>query len=172
MSLRVRQHSSTREFIIRNLRRGGIFIAIGGLGFVVDALVYNLLVFAWAGGPFQALPLAAKTISIVAGLVVTYVGNKLLTYRDRKSRVSWLQIWRYAAVNVLALLLQLASLAFSRYVLGMDTLLADNISGTIVGQALATVLRYVLYTKWVFPHSPAIDPITYIEDHHGEIRPS
>ena len=161
-----RRRSPAREFIIRNLRRGGIFLAIGGLGFVADALVYNLLVFVWTSGPFHSLPLVAKTISIIAGLVVTYIGNKLLTYRDRKAPTSWLQIWRYALVNVLALLLQLACLAFSRYVLHLDSVIADNISGTIIGQALATALRYILYTKWVFPHSPDIDPITFIEEHH------
>ncbi len=58
-------------------------------------------------------------------------------------------------MNVLAILVQLGCLAFSRYVLGLDSVLADNISGTLIGQALATGLRYVLYTLWVFPHSPA-----------------
>jgi putative flippase GtrA len=156
-----------REFLIRNIRRGGIFLAIGGLGFVVDAIVYNALVFFGGQGPLHGQPLVAKTIAIIAGLVVTYIGNRLLTYRDRKAPVSWAQVARYAVVNVLALLLQLACLGFSRYVLGFDTLLADNISGTLIGQALATALRYVLYTLWVFPHSPAVDPITYIEHHEA-----
>ncbi|MBW9119444.1 GtrA family protein [Microbacterium trichothecenolyticum] len=158
--------SHTRDFIIRNLRRGGIFLAIGGLGFVVDAIVYNLLVFSGGMGPLHAYPLVAKTIAVIAGLVVTYVGNKLLTYRDRKAPVSWAQVLRYGVVNVLAILVQLGCLGFSRYVLGLDSVLADNISGTLIGQALATGLRYVLYTLWVFPHSPGQDPVTYIEVHH------
>lgn len=155
-----------KDFIIRNIRRGGIFLAIGGLGFVVDAIVYNLLVFGGGQGPLYSQPLVAKTIAVISGLVVTYVGNRLLTYRDRKAPVSWAQVARYAVVNVLAILLQLACLGFSRYVLGLDSVLADNVSGTLIGQALATALRYVLYTKWVFPHSPGPDPITYIETHH------
>lgn len=157
-----------RDFIIRNIRRGGIFLAIGGLGFIVDAIVYNLLVFAGGNGPLHSQPLVAKTIAVVAGLVVTYAGNKLLTYRDRKAPVSFAQVARYALVNVAAILVQLGCLAFSRYVLGYSSVLADNISGTLIGQALATGLRYVLYTLWVFPHSPDPDPITYIEVHHEE----
>ncbi|MEZ3160042.1 GtrA family protein [Microbacterium sp. BWT-B31] len=155
-----------REFFIRNIRRGGIFLAIGGLGFVVDAVVYNLLVFGGGEGPLASAPLVAKTIAVIAGLVVTYLGNRLLTYRDRKVAVSWGQVLRYAVVNVLAIALQLACLGFSRYVLGLDSVVADNISGTLIGQALATGFRYIMYTLWVFPHSPSVDPITYIEEHH------
>jgi putative flippase GtrA len=154
-----------RDFIIRNLRRGGIFLAIGGLGFVVDALVYNVLVFGGGEGILYDYPLIAKTIAVIAGLVVTYVGNKVLTYRDRRAPVSWRQVARYAVVNVLAILIQLGCLAFSRYVLGFDSVLADNISGTLIGQGLATALRYVLYTLWVFPHSPGPDVITFVEEH-------
>jgi putative flippase GtrA len=154
-----------RDFLIRNLRRGGIFLAIGGLGFIVDAIVYNVLVFGGGIGPLHSAPLVAKTIAVIAGLVVTYVGNRLLTYRDRKDPVSWAQIARYGVVNALAIVVQLACLGFSRYVLHLDTVVADNISGTLIGQALATVLRYVLYTLWVFPHSSGPDLITYVEDH-------
>lgn len=157
--------SHFRDFVIRNIRRGGIFLGIGGLGFIVDAIVYNLLVFAGGEGPLHSVPLVAKTIAVIAGLIVTYAGNKLLTYRDRKAAVSWGQVARYAVVNVLAILVQLSCLAFSRYVLGLDSVLADNISGTLIGQALATGLRYVMYTLWVFPHSPAQDPVTYVAEH-------
>ncbi|WP_019179502.1 GtrA family protein [Microbacterium yannicii] len=160
-----------RDFLIRNLRRGGIFLAIGGLGFVIDAVVYNVLVFAGGSGPLHSEPLLAKTIAVIAGLIVTYSGNKLLTYRDRKAPISWGQVVRYGVVNVLAVLVQLGCLGFSRYVLGFDTPLADNISGTLIGQALATGLRYVLYTLWVFPHSPGEDPITFIEEHHEDSAP-
>ena len=169
--MRMPDTSHTRDFIIRNLRRGGIFLAIGGLGFVVDAIVYNLLVFGGGEGPLHSSPLVAKTIAVVAGLVVTYVGNRLLTYRDRSAPASWGQVARYTVVNVLAIAVQLGCLAFSRYLLGLDTVLADNIFGTVIGQALATGVRYVLYTLWVFPHSPAADPITYIEEHHEDHTP-
>lgn len=159
--------SHTRDFLIRNLRRAGVFLAIGGIGFVVDAVVYNLLVFA-GPGVLHSAPLVAKTIAVIAGLIVTYVGNRVLTYRDRKTPASTIQVIRYAVVNVLATAVQLGCLSFSRYILGLDTVLADNISGTLIGQALATALRYVLYTLWVFPHEPDGAPVTDIEHHHEE----
>ena len=159
--------SHMRDFLIRNLRRGGFFLAIGGIGFVVDAVVYNLLVFA-GPGVLRSAPLVAKTIAVIAGLIVTYVGNRVLTYRDRKTPASTIQVVRYAVVNVLATAVQLGCLAFSRYVLGLDTVLADNVSGTLIGQALATALRYILYTLWVFPHEPDGAPVAYIGHHHEE----
>jgi putative flippase GtrA len=159
-----------RRFVIRNLRRGGIFLAIGGLGFLVDAAVYNLLVFAGDRGPLHSMPLVAKTLAVLAGLVVTFAGNHLLTYRDRRVRLGWSQILRYSAVNALAILLQLGCLGFSRYVLGLDNALADNVSGTFIGQAIATAMRYVLYTKWVFPHSPTPDSVSYVEQMSDEER--
>lgn len=161
--MRTPDTKDVREFLIRNIRRGGIFLAIGGLGFVVDAVVYNLLVFGGSQPPLADAPLTAKTIAVVVGLVVTYLGNRFLTYRDRQRSISWQQILRYAVVNVLAIALQLGCLAFSRYVLGLDSVIADNVSGTLIGQGLATGLRYVMYTLWVFPHSPNPDPISVIE---------
>lgn len=165
------ERSRVRDFVIRNLRRGGIFLAIGGLGFVVDAVVYNLLVFAGGQGPLHSVPLVAKTIAVLAGLVVTYLGNRFLTYRDRKTPTTWSQIFRYASVNVLAIALQLACLGFSRYVLGLDSALADNVSGTLIGQAAATAFRYIVYTKWVFPHAPGSDPVSYVEHHQERTAP-
>ncbi|MFJ6653189.1 GtrA family protein [Microbacterium sp. NPDC091313] len=156
--------SNLRHFLLRNFRRGAIFLGIGGIGFVADAVVYNLLVFGPGAAWFEAVPLIAKTIAVIAGLVVTYAGNKLITYRDRRVGVSLGQLLRYACVNVLAIAVQLTCLGFSRYVLGLDSVLADNIAGTLIGQALATGVRYVMYTLWVFPHSPNPDPISIVEE--------
>jgi putative flippase GtrA len=146
-------NASRQDFVLRHLKRGSAFLLVGGLGFVVDAVIYNLLVY--AGHPhgvlFQ-LPLVAKTLSVCCGLVASYFGNRLWTYRDRRGTRSFSQVLRYALVNVAATLLQLACLWFSRSVLHLANPVADNISGTIIGQGLATAFRYIVYTKWVFRH--------------------
>ncbi len=52
------------------------FLAIGGLAFLVDAAVFNLLAFWVTGrGPLFDQPLIAKTIAIVVASIVTYVGT-------------------------------------------------------------------------------------------------
>lgn len=139
-----------RAFILRNLKRGSVFLLVGGAGFVIDAVVYNLLVFAGGRGPLFDYPLIAKTIAILVGLIATYFGNKILTYRDRHTPMTVRQVSLYVLANVIAIGLQLGCLAFSRYVLGLDGVVADNVFGTFIGQALATGFRYYAYTRWVY----------------------
>jgi hypothetical protein len=40
----------------------------------------------------------------------------------------------------------------SHYVLGFDNLVADNISGNIVGLFFGTAFRFLLYRFWVYGH--------------------
>ncbi|MFT4211442.1 MAG: GtrA family protein [Microbacterium sp.] len=137
------------------LRHGGAFLIVGGAAFVVDAAVYNLLVFWVTGiGPLFDAPVFAKVIAIVVATMVTYVGNRFWTFSKRRLRPRLLRYLLFIAINLVAVLLQLGCLAFSRYVLGLDSVLADNISGTLLGQAIATMFRFVAYDRWVFPDEP------------------
>ncbi len=140
--------------LIGHLRRGAAFLVIGGLAFLVDAATYNLLVFGIGdGGPMFAQPIPAKVIAIAVASFVTFVGNRLWTFRARNTPTSLRQISLFVLLNLGAMLLQLACLAFSRYVLGLDGVVADNVSGTLIGQALATIFRYFTYDRLVFPES-------------------
>ncbi len=139
-----------KSFLIRNLKRGSVFLLVGGAGFIIDAVVYNVLVFAGGRGPLYDQPLLAKSIAIVIGLIATYFGNKILTYRDRHTPMTVPQVALYALANVIAIGLQLGCLAFSRYVLGWEGPVADNVFGTFIGQTLATGFRYYAYTRWVY----------------------
>lgn len=131
------------------------FLVVGGAAFVVDALVYNLLVFGPGAAVFGALPLVAKVLAIVVATVASYLGNRLLTYRDRGSGMSWRAFGLFVLLNVAAMVLQLGCLAFSRYVLGLDDVVADNVWGTLIGQTVATAFRYVTYGRFVFRKAAA-----------------
>ncbi|GAB2526228.1 GtrA family protein [Microbacterium petrolearium] len=136
---------------VRQLKQAGSFLVIGGAAFLVDAVTYNLLVFWVTGeGPLFHQPIVAKIIAIVLASVVTYVGNRYWTFSDRHLPRKWSRYALFVAFNVVAIGLQLGCLGFSRYVLGLDSVLADNISGTLIGQALATAFRYVTYDRFVF----------------------
>lgn len=137
------------------LRRGGTFLVVGLIGFAVDAGCYNLLVF-WGGG-FRLtkgvlfhLPLTAKIIAIAVATAVTYFGNKWWTFSHRSTTNRVREYLLYAAFNVVAIGLQLGCLGFSRYVLELSSQLADNVSGTVIGQAVAVVFRYWAYDRFVF----------------------
>lgn len=144
---------SLRERLLGQLRRGSAFLVVGGIAFVVDAVTYNLLVFGvGSGGPLRWYPLPAKIIAIAVASAVTYFGNRYLTFRERKTPTTVRQLVIFVLLNGVAALLQLGCLGFSRYVLGFSSQLADNVSGTLIGQGVATVFRYITYDRWVFPH--------------------
>ena len=137
----------------RLVKRAGAFLAIGGVAFLVDAAVFNLLAFWVTGhGPLYDQPVIAKTIAIVLASAVTYVGNRYWTFNDRHLPHRWSRYVLFVLFNLIAIGLQLGCLAFSRYVLQLEGPLPDNISGTLIGQALATVFRYLTYDRFVFPH--------------------
>ncbi|RDI48495.1 GtrA family protein [Nocardia mexicana] len=136
--------------VVAALRQGGAFLVVGAIGFLVDAGTYNLLVF-WGGeGVMYHAPLPAKIIAIVVATVVTYFGNKWWTFAHKQGGSPAREYVLYALFNVIAIGLQLGCLGFSRYVLDMSSPLADNISGTLIGQIVAVVFRYWAYDKFVF----------------------
>ncbi|GGH37539.1 GtrA family protein [Microbacterium album] len=145
----------TQNAAVKRGKQAGAFLVIGGIAFLVDALVFNLLAFWVTGrGPLYDLPLVAKIIAIVVASVVTYVGNRYWTFGDRRLQRRMSRYALFAVFNLIAIGLQLGCLAFSRYVLGLEGPLADNISGTFIGQALATAFRFFTYDRFVFPHDP------------------
>lgn len=147
------------EPLLSHLRRGAAFLVVGGVAFLVDALTFNLLAFGFTGtrGPLYDLPLVAKSAAILLATVVTYVGNRYWTFGARTIRPRFSRYVVFVLLNVVAIGIQLGCLAFSRYVLGLEGIVADNISGTLIGQALATLFRYFTYDRWVFAHEPDAD---------------
>lgn len=132
------------------------FLLVGGIVFLLDAAMYNLLVFwdpgeGWGRGALFHHPITAKVLTIAAASVLTYLGNRLWTFGDRPVPRTSQSVIAFIVVNLVASALQLGCLGFSRYVLGLDSLLADNISGTIIGQVISTSFRYVTYGRFVFP---------------------
>lgn len=152
------------------LARAVAFLAVGGIAFVVDAVVFNLLAFWVTGrGPLYDAPLTAKIIAIVVASIVTYVGNRYWTFRSRKLTMRFSRYAVFALLNLVAIGIQLGCLAFSRYVLGLEGPVPDNISGTLVGQALATVFRYLTYDRFVFhERKPAGTPAGATTEENAE----
>ena len=56
----------------------------------------------------------------------------------------------FFAVSLLGILVALGCLAFSHYVLDLDTVLEDNISKNVVGLVLGSIIRFALYRYWVY----------------------
>ncbi|GAA2784866.1 GtrA family protein [Streptomyces showdoensis] len=111
------------------------------LGFAVSgaaAYAADLAVFLALHGPLG--PVAAKSVSFLAGCTVAYLGNALGTYRRRA--VAAREYAAFFGVNLAGAAVQLLCLAVSHYGLGLTSARADTVSGLGVGMALATCLRF------------------------------
>ncbi|WES66210.1 GtrA family protein [Microbacter sp. GSS18] len=144
-----------QESLGRRTKEVAAFLVVGLVAFFVDAAVYNILVFWVTGqGVLYDYPLTAKIISIAVASVATYIGNRFWTFGSRHLPHRWSRYVLFVVFNVTAILLQLGCLAFSRYVLGLEGPVPDNISGTFIGQIVATVFRFATYDRFVFRPEP------------------
>jgi len=122
---------------------------VGGLAFVVDAGLFNLLRF----GPGEVLghkPLTAKVLSVAVATVVAWLGNRYWTFAARRTGNRRREFVAFAVANVVGMAIAVGCLAFSHYVLDLTSPLADNVAANVVGLALGTTFRYLAYRSFVF----------------------
>jgi putative flippase GtrA len=131
------------------------FVLAGAFGLAVDIGGYNALVHLGDHGLLGDQPLVAKTISLVAGTTVAYVGNRFWTYGDRPRTGFAREYSLYMAFSAVALGIALACLAVSRYLLGLASPMADNIAANGIGLVLGSLFRFLTYRRYVFPEAPA-----------------
>jgi putative flippase GtrA len=127
---------------------------VGAFGLAVDIGGFNALVHLGGDGWLGEQPFVAKTVSLVAGTSVAYVGNRFWTYRDRPRGRFAREYTLYLALSGVALGIALACLAVSRYVLGLTSPVADNVAANGVGLALGSLFRFMSYRRFVFRDEP------------------
>jgi putative flippase GtrA len=141
---------ATYEVLAREVAKFG---TVGAVAFVVDLVLYNVLVFGLPGvadGVLRDHPLTGKVIATGTATVVSWLGNRLWTFRHRLSEPVAHEFGLFVFFNVVGLSIALACLGFSRYVLGLDSQLADNVSGNGIGLVLGTLFRFWAYRAFVF----------------------
>jgi len=136
------QQQRVREFLA--------FVVVGGVGYLVDVGLFNLLRYAGEPGLLEHKPLTAKAISVAAATVVTYLGNRHWTWRHRAWSGTHREFAIFVVLNAVGMAIALACLAVSHYVLGLTSPVADNVSANGIGLALGTAFRFWAYRRWVF----------------------
>lgn len=132
----------------RQLARFGV---VGGLAYVVDVGVFNLLMF----GPGEVLghkPLTSKVVSVAVATIVSWIGNRYWTFSATRNPNRTREILTFAAANVGGLLIGLLCLWFTVYVLNLRGPVAANVSANGVGLVLGTAFRFFAYKYFVFTH--------------------
>lgn len=129
------------------------FGTVGAVAFVVDVGLYNVLVFGLPGGdpgPLTDAPLLGKGASTSVATVVAWSGNRWWTFRRRRRSAKAPEFFLFVVFNAVGLAIALAVLGVSRYVLGLDSQLADNVAGNGIGLVLGTMFRFWAYRRFVF----------------------
>jgi myo-inositol-hexaphosphate 3-phosphohydrolase/putative flippase GtrA len=124
------------------------FLVVGGTGYVVDVAAFNLLRSTAALGAWD--PSVARILAVAVAMVVTYLGNSLVTWRGVSSGNRRREVGLFVVFNLVGLGISVVTLTISHDLLGLTSRLADNISANVVGLALGTLFRYWSYTTFVF----------------------
>jgi putative flippase GtrA len=132
------------------------FLAVGGTGYVVDVAAFNLL--RSTPGLAGADPSYARILAVALAMVVTYVGNRMFTWRAASGDDRRRQIVLFVVFNLIGLGLSVLTLTLSHDVLGLTSRLADNVSANVVGLALGTVFRFWSYRRFVFAPARPVTP--------------
>lgn len=124
------------------------FGVVGFVSLLVDLAVFNLVL---AVLPHK--PLTAKVISTVVSATNAYVLNRHWSFRAReRQHAIGRELTLFMLLNGVGLLLSLACLATSHYLLGLDSRLADNVAANGVGLVVGTAFRFWSYRRFVWVH--------------------
>ncbi|MFQ9337283.1 MAG: GtrA family protein [Varibaculum sp.] len=122
------------------------FCLVGGMNYLVDVSVFNLLMVSW----LASHPLTSKILAAAVATVFSWVVNRQWTFRSQRTDSRLQEFIGFAVVNVLGMVPAVICLGVSHYLLGLTSLLADNISANIIGLILGTILRFFLYEHLIF----------------------
>jgi putative flippase GtrA len=131
------------------------FLTVGAVGYVVDVTSFNLL----RSHSFlsTADPSYARIVAVALAIVVTYLGNRLFTWRHQATGDRRREIGLFIIFNIVGLVPSLGTLVVSHDLLGLTSPLADNISANVVGLALGTLFRYWSYKTFVFAAAAPVE---------------
>ena len=132
------------------------YLSVGAVAYVLDVLVFNGLSLLRINGALEIGPYSAKIASVSVGMIFSYFANGSWTFRHRSGNPQGVgRFLKFVVVNLIGLALAVLPLYVSRELLGLDSLLADNVSANIVGAGLGFVFRFLANRQWVFTEGPA-----------------
>jgi putative flippase GtrA len=129
------------------------FLAVGGFATLVALIIFNALVHGFFGdpaGPMNDLPLFAYAIANFVGMLVSYRGSRSWAFRHREPVGAAGGRLSYFVINTVTMGIPLLCLAISRYLLDLDSALADNIAANVIGLGLGMAARFWAFRRFVF----------------------
>lgn len=142
--------------LVRRLyKEAAKFGAVGIVCAVVDLGVFNGLSI--TGAPLHTHPITARAISVLIATIVSYIGNRWWTWRDRERSSLAREYSLFFVINLVGLAINLGILAFAEYGLGWHSGIERNVAN-LVGIGIGTLVRFFAYRRWVFMESAPLSP--------------
>jgi putative flippase GtrA len=143
------------------------FAIVGATTFVIDSVIFYTLKLTI----LEPKPVTAKIISGIVAVIASYILNREWSFRDRGGRERHHEALLFFGVSGVGVLLSMAPLWFSSYVLDlrmpMVTLtmenIADFVSAYIVGNLLQMAFRFWAFRRFVFPQEFGRNPDKALE---------
>jgi putative flippase GtrA len=147
---RVRGLRALYERFAHIIREAGKFGVVGAVCYVIDLSVFNFAEgqLGWAWFP-------ALVLSTVISATCAFIGNRFWTWRHSSSLALHREYGLFFLFNLVGLAIGSGLLLLSHDALGgiwpvLQTRLADNISGKVIGVGLASLFRFWAYRRYVF----------------------
>jgi len=143
------------------------FAIVGGTTFIIDSAIFYTLKLTI----LEPKPVTAKVIAGIVAVIASYVLNREWSFRGRGGRERHHEALLFFAFSGVGVLLSMAPLWFSHYVLQLRvpevslTLenITDFISAYIIGNLLQMAFRFYSFRRWVFPEAFARNPDKALE---------
>src|ERR1700748_3828181 len=135
------------------------FAIVGGTTFVIDSVIFYTLKLTI----LEPKPVTAKIIAGIVAVIASYILNREWSFQNRGGRERHHEALMFFAFSAVGVLLSMAPLWFSSYVLQLRvpnvSLTAENIadfvSAYIIGNLLQMAFRFWAFRRWVFPDESA-----------------
>ncbi len=143
------------------------FAIVGGTTFIIDSVIFYSLKLT----VLEPKPVTAKVVAGIVAVIASYIFNREWSFRDRGGRERHHEALLFFAFSGVGVLLSMAPLWFSSYVLQLRepavslTMenIADFISAYIVGNLLQMAFRFWAFRRWVFPDQFGRNPEKALE---------
>ncbi|MFI2379645.1 GtrA family protein [Streptomyces sp. NPDC018964] len=144
---------TVRERIDRLVREVVKFGAVGGVGLLVNLLVFNLV-----RQVTDLQVVRASVIATVVAIIFNYVGFRYFAYRERDKSRRTREMTLFLLFSAVGLVIENGVLYTATYGFGWDSPLQSNIF-KFFGIGVATLFRFWSYRTWVFRALPVREPV-------------
>src|SRR4029077_3237472 len=143
------------------------FAIVGATTFIIDSAVFYTLKLT----VLEPKPVTAKIIAGIVAVIASYILNREWSFQNRGGRERHHEALMFFAFSGVGVLLSMAPLYFSSYVLGLRVPevsltvenIADFVSAYIIGNLLQMAFRFWAFRRWVFPDEHARSPEKALE---------